>query len=984
MLWQTQRADGSWESMGEMGAAPTAQVVIALHHLKRLSPEDAADSARWLRAQQRSDGSFVLYPFATKGDIGATACVWAALQVADPAGSTEAIASARRFIDLHGGMHRVIEGLDMGDLSALFLAIAGVLDPRRLPCPSVAFALFPPAMRFLQTRFHSGVLMAALQLNVLVRRLRGDFGPDGQDKNLIAAAECRAAVELLETFQNVDGSWNANTLQGALALPALHAAGLPIEDPRIARGIEWLESQKVRDAKGLHFDAFGSAVWSTAFDVRALLASGVPASDPRIGNAVSWLVESQLEIPQPAVDQRQKGAPRTGGWAFQRGNHTMADCDDAGVVLSALGEALARTGPNALDAQIANRVRTSVERGKEWLFGMQNPDGGWSAFVWGLPGKKPGPAMTTTVRAKMDDPLAMAKFLFDPQPALGDPSTEDLTGRVLHGLGKQGLTVKDPRISQAIEFLRKQQCEHGGWWGRWVVNDLSATAFVLMGLAAVGVDLRTSWIQKAIRWVISHQNPDGGWGETPESYRDPSLAGKGPSMAPLTGLVLQGLIDAGEGGTEAVERGVSFLLERQNPDGTWPNDDYLHANVPPDTFYLYAEAPRFYCTEALAKYREFRKHPTPVFERWTNAQLDAARQRTDLLADRVVSAIFARGDTAAVNALLGAMFKSDAPIPPGMPPEAAEYFESTGALPTWADPAKIAIAQKLFARAGWEVSTALFCSSLPQAYAAARGAHVLTQTSAMTQHIKQRIFETAQFIFDVLDMGGLSPNGRGIRAAQKIRLMHAAIRHLLLTRATPWDGASLGLPINQEDLAGTLLTFSTVTLDGIQALGVTVSDEEGEAWIHTWNIIGTFIGVEESLHANGVNDAHLLMDAIRERQWARSTDGRTLIRPLLELMQSFIPGKPLDGAPVALVRHLAGEHCADLLGLPQADWTQLLIEAAEVADPWVSQAARDLGLSKVYILVRQAIMHAVVSIEREGKQARFRIPTSLKHDLEPA
>jgi Squalene-hopene cyclase C-terminal domain len=66
--------------------------------------------------------------------------------------------------------------------------------------------------------------------------------------------------------------------------------------------------------------------------------------------------------------------------------------------------------------------------------------------------------------------------------------------------------------------------------------------------------------------------------------------------------VLTGLIDAGEGASEAVARGIAYLLDQQRADGTWPHGDWLQANVPPDTFYILAEAAKHYPTEALAHY----------------------------------------------------------------------------------------------------------------------------------------------------------------------------------------------------------------------------------------------------------------------------------------------------------------------------------------------------------------------------------------------
>src|SRR5205814_1942754 len=119
-------------------------------------------------------------------------------------------------------------------------------------------------------------------------------------------------------------------------------------------------------------------------------------------------------------------------------------------------------------------------------------------------------------------------------------------------------------------FLRAQQSENGGWWGRWKVNFLAGSSYALSALAKTGEDTSQGWIRRAIDWVFARQNPDGGFGERIESYADPRLAGCGPSSAQVTGVTLLGLIDAGEGGRTEVARAVSYLLERQLPSGEWP------------------------------------------------------------------------------------------------------------------------------------------------------------------------------------------------------------------------------------------------------------------------------------------------------------------------------------------------------------------------------------------------------------------------------
>ncbi len=612
VLWRTQRPDGSWESPCDMGATPTAQVLVALHGAGCLAPADAVDGARWLRARQGADGSYPSHPTATEGDLGATASAWAALHVCAADESAEAIARARAYVEAQGGTAAVVDAFGRGDPAIVYLALAGLIEPSELPCPPMVPGLIRPLVRFMERRFHSGILMVSGALTLIAHRLRGDWSTtapsavpsgraDGPPPGPVARRFAARTLTLLATFQNRDGSWNASTVQTALFLPALRAAGLGADHPMVARTVAWFEAQRVRDAEGLHFEAFGSPVWCTAANVRALLAAGESAADARMIRALDWLIGAQSQIEQPEVDNRNPGAPRIGGWAFQPGNETMVDNDDTGAVLAAYGDALAAA---VLDRDTGRRVSASRDLGRDWLLGMQNPDGGWSAFVYGLPAKRPGPLFSGPVEVSLEDPVGAVRTLLDPPRELGDPSTEDLTGRVLDGLGRLGLTTASPAVGRAIDFLRAQQFDHGGFWGRWTVNYLASTACVLQGLARVGADMSEPWVRHAVRFVLERQNGDGGWGELPDSYRDPALAGRGPSMAPLTALVLTGLIDGGQASSDEVARGIAYLLDQQCADGTWRHGDWLQAIVPPDTFYILAEAARHYPVEALARWLE--------------------------------------------------------------------------------------------------------------------------------------------------------------------------------------------------------------------------------------------------------------------------------------------------------------------------------------------------------------------------------------------
>ena len=62
----------------------------------------------------------------------------------------------------------------------------------------------------------------------------------------------------------------------------------------------------------------------------------------------------------------------------------------------------------------------------------------------------------------------------------------------------------------------------------------------------------------------------------------------------------------------------------------------------------------------------------------------------------------------------------------------------------------------------------------------------------------------------------------------------------------PWD-PELGLPINQLQLLGTLLSFSVVGIKALGRSGVRVSPYQAEAYIHVWNLVGHQMGIREDL-----------------------------------------------------------------------------------------------------------------------------------------
>jgi squalene-hopene/tetraprenyl-beta-curcumene cyclase len=593
-LLARQRDDGSWSCDTDIGPVGLATQVIVESLYGALGVDDARAARVRFGKWQLPDGSFESHPHATKGSLTTTALSWAALLACGATDSDSSACRARAYVDAHGGLTAVARAFrERSDVAALYLVALGHLDGACLPAVPPGMALVP-LERLLDRHVHAGNVMATLVVAALGVR----YAPAPQ-RGLLAvtrqALESARIRDYLLRWQNADGSWNGSPFQSCLVLLGLHAAGAGPGEASIKRAICWLDGMKRRSERGLDVCAMDNDVWSTALCAMALHASGMHAESPALARAQQLLLDAQTRDAMPRANQRKNGARRTGGWPFQRGNTTMPDADDTGVVVAALailgGERAGRSLFHALDEGVA------------WLRDMQNPDGGFPTFVWGLPSKKPGPMFLRDFPVTFDDLGVLASLLRSPPPELGDPSLEGVTGRVLWGLGSAGVGRDDPAVGRAVAFLQHQQCESGAWWGRWKVCYLAETATVLLGLGAVGEDMTSAYVRRAVSWVISRQNDDGGFGESHEAYRDPRAAGRGPSMAPVTAYVLLGLMAARDVPVDVLQRAASYLLATQRDDGLWGEGGWLHTFIPPDLLYTYEVPAHALPLLALAKLR---------------------------------------------------------------------------------------------------------------------------------------------------------------------------------------------------------------------------------------------------------------------------------------------------------------------------------------------------------------------------------------------
>jgi squalene-hopene/tetraprenyl-beta-curcumene cyclase len=230
-------------------------------------------------------------------------------------------------------------------------------------------------------------------------------------------------------------------------------------------------------------------------------------------------------------------------------------------------------------------VLAATERGVNWLLSMQNRDGGWAAFD-----------------ADIDNQI-LTEVPFADHNSMLDPSCADITARVLEVFGGMGYTHDHPAIVRALDYLWATQEPEGCWYGRWGVNYIYGTWQVLLGLRAINFPMDHPAAQRAIDWLESVQQPCGGWGESCQSYEDPAWKGRGEPTASQTAWAVLGLISAGRAHSEAVTRGMEYLIESQRPDGTWDEQSFTGTGFPLVFYLKYHMYPIYFPLMALARYR---------------------------------------------------------------------------------------------------------------------------------------------------------------------------------------------------------------------------------------------------------------------------------------------------------------------------------------------------------------------------------------------
>jgi len=607
-LLSIQAEEGFWHGELEADTTLESDYIYYLHVLGKAEPARIAKLANYVRQRQLPDGGWSIYP-GGPSELNATCKAYFALKLAGDSEDLPHLTMARETVHRLGGLELT------NSYVRFYLALVGGVGWELVPS-------IPPELMLLPNWFYLNIYeMSSWTRGIVIpmailSALRPDFrlpeharvdelfkDPSQKNaafnwskqllswKNLFLAIDrglklyeklpwkplrnkaLREAKQwMLEHMERTEGlaAIYPSMMNSIFALIAL---GHGPDDPLTFREIKEFSRFEIEEGDTIRLQPCVSPVWDTCIAMVALEEAGLSPDDPALVKAADWLLTMQILGGGDWQIKNQDAEP--GGWAFEYRNDFYPDVDDTAFVLMAL---------QRVDFPGKKRMEAALRRGVQWLLSMQNRDGGWGAFD------------------RDNDKQILCNIPFADHNAMIDPSTADVTARVLECLGRFGWPADHPVIRKAVGFLTKDQSKDGSWFGRWGVNYVYGTSGVLRALETVSLTAQ-DYCARAVAWLRQVQKADGSFGESLLSYEMTSTKGQGNSTPSQTAWGLIGLLAAADPNDPAIGRAAAYLVQQQHENGSWSEDEFTGTGFP-GVFYLkYHLYKNSFPVYALARFR---------------------------------------------------------------------------------------------------------------------------------------------------------------------------------------------------------------------------------------------------------------------------------------------------------------------------------------------------------------------------------------------
>src|ERR1700681_1941085 len=607
-LLSVQAEEGYWHGELEADTTLESDYIYYLSVLGKAEPSRIAKLANYVRQKQLPDGGWPIYPNGPS-ELNATCKAYFALKLAGDSPDSAHLAKAREAVHRLGGLEHT------NSYVRFYLALVGAVGWELVPA-------IPPELMLLPNWFFINIYeMSSWTRGIVIpmailSALRPDFrlpeharveelfcDPSNKAsafdwssqliswRNFFLALD--RALKLYEKLpwkplrqralreakawllEHIDRTEGLAAIYPAMmnSIFSLIALGHGPDDPLTAREIREFSRFEIEDGETIRMQPCVSPVWDSAIAMVALEEAGLPADHPALVKSAEWILSKQVLGPGDWQVKNKDAEP--GGWVFEFRNDFYPDVDDTAFVLMAL---------QRVKFPDAKRMEAATRRGIQWLLSMQNRDGGWGAFD------------------RDNNKAFLCNIPFADHNAMIDPSTADVTARVLECLGRFGRPAEHPVVQRAVGFLTKDQSKDGSWFGRWGVNYVYGTSGVLRALETVSLTAQ-DYCARAVAWLRQVQKADGSFGESLLSYEMESTKGQGNSTPSQTAWGLIGLLAGADRNDPAVGRATEYLVTQQNANGSWSEDDFTGTGFP-GVFYLkYHLCKNSFPVYALARYR---------------------------------------------------------------------------------------------------------------------------------------------------------------------------------------------------------------------------------------------------------------------------------------------------------------------------------------------------------------------------------------------
>jgi squalene-hopene/tetraprenyl-beta-curcumene cyclase len=589
-LLSLQAVDGYWQGELEADSTLESDYIYYLFVLGKADPVRIAKLANYVRNKQLEDGGWNIYP-GGPSELNATCKAYFALKLAGDDPNSPQLTAARETIHRLGGLEHT------NSYVRFYLALVGAVGWDLVPA-------IPPELMLLPNWFFINIyemsswtrgIVIPMAILCAIRpewRLPEHARVDELFKNPARKAAAfdwsdklfswknffLALDRVFKIYEKVPWKpfrqralreakhWVLDHIERTEGLAAIYPAmmnsifaliamGMGPDDPLTRREIQEFSRFEIEEPDTIRLQPCVSPVWDSCIAMVALEEAGVAPDHPSLVKAAEWILSKQILGPGDWQVKNKDAEP--GGWAFEFRNDHYPDVDDTAFVLMAL---------QRVKIPDAQRMEAAIRRGLQWLLSMQNRDGGWGAFD------------------RDNSRRYICNIPFADHNAMIDPSTADVTARVLECLGRFGWPAEHPAVQRAVKFLLQDQCDDGSWFGRWGVNYVYGTSGVLRSLETVSLTAQ-DYCKRAVEWLKSVQKPDGSFGESLHSYHVESSKGQGNSTPSQTAWGLIGLLAAAGPDDPASSKAAEYLVTQQNEDGSWDEEDFTGTGFP-CVFYL--------------------------------------------------------------------------------------------------------------------------------------------------------------------------------------------------------------------------------------------------------------------------------------------------------------------------------------------------------------------------------------------------------------